>query len=86
MTAILKVRGVSKINNSFSCNKKIVLFTYQGYPLQNSFHGQLHSNGGVVSGVEGFYWNTFQLVDYAFLYTIESTKMTPFQVFFEARE
>jgi len=26
-----------------------ILFTNQGYPLQNSSHGQLHSDGGVVS-------------------------------------
>ena len=26
-----------------------ILFTNQGYPLQNSSLGQLHSNGGVVS-------------------------------------
>ena len=25
------------------------LYTYQGYPLQNSSLGQLHSDGGVVS-------------------------------------
>jgi len=28
---------------------KFILFTNQGYPLQNSSLGQLHSDGGVVS-------------------------------------
>jgi len=27
----------------------IILFTSQGYPLQNSSLGQLHSDGGIVS-------------------------------------
>ena len=30
-----------------------ILFTSQGYPLQNSFLGQLHSDGGVVFIVRG---------------------------------
>jgi hypothetical protein len=62
-----------------------ILFTNQGYPLQNSSLGQLHSDGGVVSiaVLEGFCWNTFQLVGYALLDIIQSTKMAPFQVVFE---
>jgi len=33
----------------FLLNMNFILFTNQGYPLQNSSLGQLHSNGGVVS-------------------------------------
>jgi len=33
----------------FLLNMIFILFTNQGYPLQNSSLGQLHSNGGVVS-------------------------------------
>ena len=33
----------------FLLNKHFIIFTNQGYPLQNSSLGQLHSDGGVVS-------------------------------------
>ena len=33
----------------FLLTMKFILFTNQGYPLQNSSLGQLHSDGGVVS-------------------------------------
>ena len=33
----------------FLLTMNFVLFTNQGYPLQNSFLGQLHCDGGVVS-------------------------------------
>jgi len=33
----------------FLLTMNFILFTNQGYPLQNSSHGQLHSDGGVVS-------------------------------------
>ena len=33
----------------FLSTMNFILFTNQGYPLQNSFRGQLHSDGGVVS-------------------------------------
>jgi hypothetical protein len=33
--------------------------------------------------LEGFWWNTFQLVSYAHLDIIHSTKMAPFQVVFD---
>jgi hypothetical protein len=33
----------------FLLTMNFILFTNQGYPLQNSFLGQLHSDGGVVS-------------------------------------
>ena len=39
-----------KINETgFLLTMNFILFTNQGYPLRNSFLGQLHSNGGVVS-------------------------------------
>ena len=70
----------------FLLTMNFILFTNQGYALQNSPLGQLHSDGGVVSIVrssaEGFCWNTFQLVGYTFLDIIQSTKMAPFQVVF----
>ena len=59
-----------------------ILFTNQGYPLQNSFLGQLHSDGGVVSIVHSsagkLLLEYFQLVSYALLDIIQSTKMAPF--------
>ena len=33
----------------FLLNMNFILFTYQGYPLQNSSLGQLHSDGNAVS-------------------------------------
>ena len=33
----------------FLLSMNFILFTNQGYPLQNSSLGQLHSNGGIVS-------------------------------------
>ena len=35
--------------NDFLLTMNSILFTNQGYPLQNSSLGQLHSDGGVVS-------------------------------------
>ena len=35
--------------NDFLLTMNFILFTNQGYPLQNSSLGQLHSDGGVVS-------------------------------------
>jgi len=32
----------------FLLTMNFILFTNQGFPIQNSFLGQLHSNGGVV--------------------------------------
>jgi hypothetical protein len=63
-----------------------ILFTNQGYSLQNSSPGQLHSDGGVVSIVRSFCWNNFQLVGYALLDITQSTKMVYFQVVFEPGE
>ena len=59
----------------FLLTMNFILFTYQGYPLQNSSLGQLQSDGGVL---EGFCWYTFQLVGYGLLDIIQSTKMAPF--------
>ena len=39
-----------------------------------------------VAVLEGFCWNTFQLVGYALLDIIQSTKVAPFQVVFEPGE
>jgi hypothetical protein len=39
-----------------------------------------------VAVLEGFCWNTFQLVGYAFLDIIQSTNMALFQVVFEPGE
>jgi hypothetical protein len=33
-----------------------------------------------IAGLEGFCWNTFQLIGYAVLDVIRSTKMAPFEV------
>ena len=33
----------------FLLTMNFIFFTNQGYPLQNSFLGQLHSDGGMVS-------------------------------------
>ena len=74
----------------FLLTMNFILFTNQGYSFQNSSLGQIHSGGGVVSIVrnsaEGFGWNTFQLVGYALLDIIQSTKMGSFQVVFEPGE
>ena len=35
--------------NDFPLTINFIIFTNQGYPLKNSFLGQLHSDGGVVS-------------------------------------
>jgi len=64
-----------------------ILFTNQGYPIRNSSLEQLHSDGVVfllfVAVLEGFCWNSFQLVGYALLDIVRSTKMAPFQAVFE---
>jgi hypothetical protein len=74
----------------FLLTMNFILFTNQGYPLQNSSLGQLHSEGGIVSIVRGSTrsacWITFQLVGYALLDITQSTKMTTFQVIFEPGE
>ena len=67
-----------------------ILFTNQGYDLQNSSLGQLHGDGGAVSIVRSSAGRLlvvyFQVVGYTLLDIIQSTKMAPFQVGFEPRE
>jgi hypothetical protein len=65
-----------------------ILFTNQGYPLQNSSLGQLHSDRGTVSIVRSSAGRLLleYLVGYALLDIIQSTKMAPFQVVFELGE
>jgi len=74
----------------FLLNMNFIIFTNQGNPLQNSYLGQPHNDGGAVplfvAVLEGFCWNIFQLVRYAVLNIIQSTKMAPFQVVFEPGE
>jgi len=42
--------GVAESNETdFLLTMNFILFTSQGYPLQNSSLGQLHSDGGIVS-------------------------------------
>jgi len=47
-TIIYTVRQKSN-ETDFLLTMNFILFTNQGYPLQNSSLGQLHSDGGVVS-------------------------------------
>ena len=65
-------------------------FTNQGYPLQNSPLGSYTATEALfplfVAVLEGFCWNTFQLVGYTLLDIIQSTKMAPFEVVFEPGE
>ena len=75
----------------FLLTMNFILFTKQGHSLQNSSLGQLHSDGGVVSIVRSSAGRLllvylFQIVGYALLDIIQSTKMAPFQVVFEPRE
>jgi len=77
-----------KINETdFLLTTNFNLFTNQGYPLENSSLGQLHSDGSVVSIVRSSagrllleYFTACQL---RFSDIIQSTKMAPFQVVFE---
>ena len=71
--------------NDFLLTMNFILFTNQGYPLQNSSLGQLHSDGGVVSIVRSSAGRLL-LVGYALLGIIQITKMAPFQVGFEPVE
>ena len=74
----------------FLLTMDFILFTNQGYPLQNVSLGQLHCTEALfplfVAVLEGFCWYTFQLVGYTLLDIIQSTKMAPFQVVFEPGE
>ena len=74
----------------FLLNMNFILFTNQGYPLQNSSLGSYTAKEALfplfVAVLEGFCWYTFQLVGYALLDIIQITKMAPFQVVFEPGE
>ena len=64
-----------------------ILFTNQGYPLQKFPLGSCTATEVLfpllVAVLQGFCWYTFQLVGYALLDIIQSTKMAPFLVVFE---
>ena len=74
-----------KKENGFLLTMNFILFTNQGYPLQNSSLGQLHSDGGVVFFVLSSA-GRLQLVVYALPDIIQRNKMAPFQVVFEPGE
>ena len=71
----------------FLLTVNFILFTNNGYPLQNSSLGQIHSDGGVVSIVRSSAGRLLlvylQLVGYILLDIIQSNKMAHFQVVFE---
>ena len=68
----------------FLLTMNFILFTNQGYPLQNVLFGSYTATEALfplfVRVLEGFCWYTFQLFGYALLDIIQSTKMAPFQV------
>jgi len=71
----------------FLLTMNFILFTNQGYPLQNSFLGRTEALFPLfVAALEGFCWYTFQLLGYSLLDIVQSTKMAPFQVVFEPGE
>ena len=65
-----------------------ILFTNQGYPLVHlgSYTATEALFPLFVAVLEDFCWYTFQLVGYALLDIIQSTKMAPLQVVFEPGE
>jgi hypothetical protein len=74
----------------FLLTTNFILFTNQGYPLQNIPFGSHTATEAFfvlfVAVLEGFCWNAFRLVGYALLDIIQSTKMARFQVVFEPGE
>ena len=76
--------------SDFLLTMNFILFTNQGFPLQSSSLGQLHSDGGVVSivcNIAGrLLLEYLSALGYALLDIIQSTKMAPFQVVFEPGE
>ena len=74
----------------FLLTMNFIPFTNQGYPLQNSSLGQLHSDGGVVSTVRSSAGRF--LLEYLSARRLRSSgyypkyKMAPFQVAFEPGE
>ena len=72
--------------NDFLLTMNFIISTNQGYPLQNSYLGQLHSDGSVVSIVRSSVGRLLLLYLSALLDIIQSIKMAPFQVVFEPGE
>ena len=74
----------------FLFNMNFILFTNQDYPLKIVLLGSYTATEALfpffVAVLEGFCWYTFQLVGYALLDIIQSTKMAHFQVVFEPGE
>ena len=74
----------------FLLTMNFILFTNQGYLLQNSSLGQLHSDGGIVSIVLSsagrLLLEYLSARRYALLDIIQSNKMAHFQVVFEPGE
>ena len=74
----------------FLLTMNFILFTNHGYPFKIVPLGSYRATEALfplfVAVLEGFYWNTFQFVGYAFLDIIQSTKIAPFQVVFEPGE
>jgi len=66
---------------AFLLTMHFMLFTNQGYPLQNSSYTAMEALFPFfVAVLKCFCWYTFQLVGYYLLDIIQSTKMAPFQV------
>jgi len=74
----------------FLLTMNLILFTNQGYPFKivplGSYTAMEVLFPLFVTVLEGFCWYTFQLIGYALLDIIQSTKMAPFQVVFEPGE
>jgi len=74
----------------FLLTMNFILFTNQGYPFKIVPLGSYTVTEALfplfIAVLEGFCWYTFQLVGYAFLDIIQSTKMAPFQMVFEPAE
>ena len=74
----------------FLLTMNFILFTNQGYPLTIVPLGSYTAMEALfplfIAVLEGFCWNTFQLVGYVLLDITQSTKMAPFQVVFEPGE
>ena len=77
-------------DTDFILTMNFILFTNQGYPFKIVHLGRYTATEALfslfVAVLEGFCWYTFQLVGYALLDIIQSTKMATFQVLFESGE
>ena len=74
----------------FLLTMNFIIFTNQVIPFKIVPLGSYTATEALfplfVAVLEGFCWYTFQLVSYALLDIIQSTKIMPFQVVFEAGE